>query len=49
MSQDYYNPIRIFEGSKTTAVLNHLATTIGGTLHYCEKERVLGERTHFSN
>jgi len=37
MFQDYYNPIRIFSESKATAVLTHLATTIGGTLHYFEK------------
>jgi hypothetical protein len=30
--QDYHNPIRIFAESKATAVWNHTATMIGGTL-----------------
>jgi len=47
MFQDFYNPIRIFSVSKATAVLTHLVTTIGGTLHYFEKASNGTEHTLF--
>lgn len=47
MFQDYYNPIIIFAESNATAVLTHLATTIGGTLHYFEKASTGTQHTLF--
>jgi len=47
MFQDYYNTIITFAESKATAVLTHLDTTIGGTLHYFEKTSTGTEHTLF--